>query len=76
MGAAIVHGRHHSFHVKWFPHPAELMRPGVNFGVLVGWGFVLFVTSKSKRERVITLGLGATLGLFHTRHTPFVMSQS
>ena len=26
------------FRVNWRPHPAELMRPGVNFGVPVGWG--------------------------------------
>ena len=44
-GAAIVvsanTGRRHGaamFRVNWRPHPAELMRPGVNFGVPVGWG--------------------------------------
>ena len=54
VGAAIfVSGRRHlcysgrrhvffqgaaMFRVNWRPHPAELMRPGVNFGVPVGWG--------------------------------------
>ena len=39
------------------------MRPGVNFGVPVGWGFVFFVTSHSKCERVVTSWFGTTLGL-------------
>ena len=36
-----------------------MKRSGVNFGVPLGWGHVLFVTSQSKRERVVTLGLRA-----------------
>lgn len=50
------HGRHHCFHIKWCPHPAEWTRLGVNFRVLGGLGFVLCVTSQSKHECVVTLG--------------------
>ena len=59
-GAAIVVlGRHHVVSRQVVPaHPAELMHPGVNFRVPVGWGNVLFVASQSKRERVETSGLG------------------
>ena len=56
------HGHRHCCQVKWCPHPAELMRPGVNFGVPVGWGFVLFVTSQSKHERVVNSSWGLPSG--------------
>ena len=41
MGAAIfVSGRRHVF-FNWRPHPAELMRPGVNFRGTRGLGSAL-----------------------------------
>ena len=66
------------FRVNWRPHPAELMRPGVNFGVPVGWGLRwcsdVYPRLRANGSRTSTLVghcvVGVCVGVptaFHTR---------